>query len=255
MKTKISIGGLFGLILWVSWACTDHKDLDPVTYESNARLQRTLLYSSVNDKNPIAIVDEYTYDPLNRISKVSSPMYNNGTIIGTIKYDLYEYNSAGQLTSISNFNANQYAPSGYLNLRKQIYTYSSNGLKEKQYIEYPQINSFEYTLYTYKNEKLIKEEKFDNKHKLEDYIIYEYNDNRLIKETRYLPNGEINTVSNSIYTNGLNTKTEIYAGSKKEKIREIKKTYDSNRNLIMIESAELAPWSSATSYVMKYEYH
>lgn len=246
---------LSGLMLLLNLGCTDNKDLDLITYEGNAKLKQTLLYSSVNDKKPIAIVDQYEYDNQNRINKVSSPMYDNGKIVGTIKYDLYEYNSAGQLATVTNFNANKYAPSGYLNLKKNLYTYSSNGLKEKQYTEYPQINSFEYTLYSYKDDKLIKAEKYNNKDKLEEYTTYEYTGNRLISETLYSPAGEMNSITNHTYTNGLNTKTEIYRGSTKEKVREIKKTYDSNHNLLMIESTELVPWSSTLSYVMKYEYN
>ena len=256
MKTKKSLFELFGLILLMNFGCTDDKDLDLTTYEGTAKLKRTLLVTSADAQVPINIIDEYEYDNQWRISKVSSPWYNNGNIIGTVKYDLYKYNSSGQLTSISNFNANTNTPSGYINLKNYIYTYHPNGLKEKQYIEYPQINSFEYTWYFYNDNKLVKTERHNNKDEIEDYTTFEYNGNRLIKETLYSSNGEVNTITSHLYTNGLNIKTEIFRGNNgKDKLREIKKTYDSNYNLIIIESTELTSYSSMSSYVMKCEYY
>ncbi|MEJ1240495.1 hypothetical protein WBG78_20295 [Chryseolinea sp. T2] len=254
MRIEKSLSWLFALILLIAFGCTDDKDLDFTTYEGNAKLKRSSMYSSVNDAEPIAIVDEYEYDSQGRISKVSSPLYNNGQVVGTVKYDLYEYNSHGQLTTVSNFNANSGSPTGYINLTNYSYTYSTNGLKEKQLIEYPQINSFEYITYFYKDDKLTKSEKYNSKDELQDYTVYEYNGDRLVKETWYSSKNEVNRITNHIFTNGLNTETMIYGGSNNEKIREIRKTYDANYNLIMIESTELATWSSATSYVMRYEY-
>ena len=256
MKTKKSLFELFGLILLMYFGCADDKNSDFTTYEGNAKLKRTLLYASVDAQSPINIIDEYEYDTQGRINKVSSPWYSNGNIIGTVRYDLYEYNSSGQLTSISNFNANTNAPSEYINLKNCIYRYYPNELKEKQYIEYPLINSFEYILYFYNDNKLIMTERHNKKDEIEDYTTFEYNGNRLSKETLYSSNGDVNTITSHLFLNGLNSKTEIYKGNNgKDKLREIKKTYDSNYNLIIIESIELTSYSSMSSYVMKYEYY
>lgn len=251
MTTKKSLFGLSILILFMNFGCNDNKsDLDLPTYEGNAKLKRMLLYPS------LYITSEYEYDNHGRISKVSTPKYDNGTIVGTVDYNLYAYNASGQLISISNFVANTNTPSGYLNLQNHVYTYASNGLKEKQYIEYPQINSVEYTLYFYKDNKLEKAERYDHKDELKYYTTYEYNGNRLTKETLYSPRNEVDEITNHLYSNGLNTKTEVYRGNHgKDKLREIAKTYDSNNNLVMLESTELAIWSSASSYTMKYEYY
>lgn len=255
MKAEKLLSGLLSLLLLMNAGCTDDRDVILPTYEGNAKLKRTLMYSSVDDMNPIAIIDEYEYDSQDRISKVSSPMYDNGSIVGVIEYDLYAYNSSGQLTSISNFNANINAPSGFINLRNYIYDYSPGGEKERQYIEYPQINSFEYTLYSYSGSNLVRAETYNNRDELENFITYEYRGNRLATETLHSSNGEAIRITSHTYLNGLNTKTDVYGGSKKEKIREIGKTYDSNYNLIMLESKELVLWSSASSYVMRYEYY
>lgn len=253
MKTKKISSGLLILILLINFGCSEDSDLEP--FQSDSNLKRTLLYSSTDSKVPISIVDEYNYDNQNRISKVSSPLYDNGNIIGTAKYDLYEYNSIGQLISISNFNANKNSPSGYINLKKYSYTYSSSGLREKQYIEYPQINSFEYALYFYNDNRLIKAEKYDSKEELENYTSYEYSNGNLIKEILHTSIGEALLITNHIYTNGLNTKTEVYLGNGKDKVREIKKIYNSSNNLTMVESNEFSPYSSLMSHVLRYEYY
>ena len=62
----------------------------------------------------VSIVEEYEYDSLDRISRVSSPMYDDGEIAGTISYELYEYNADGQLIRKSNFNSNVNAPTGFI---------------------------------------------------------------------------------------------------------------------------------------------
>jgi len=123
--------------------------------QNGAKLKRILLYSSIDSKNPISIVSEYEYDEVDRISKISSPMYQDGEIVGIIKYDLYGYNSQGQLIRIENFNANGNSPTGFINLKNYIYTYSENGKKEKERIEYPQIGSSEYSLYKYDGGKIL----------------------------------------------------------------------------------------------------
>ena len=102
-------------------------------YQENAKLRRVLLYSSISSDKPLSVSLEYEYDSLDRVFKVSTPRYENGEIIGTIKYDIYEYNLDGQLTKISNFNANCNSPSGFINLKNYVFCYN---LTSQQY---PQI--------------------------------------------------------------------------------------------------------------------
>jgi hypothetical protein len=243
------------LILILNTACKNESvGLEQEANESGALLKRTLLFSSVDEKNPIAITEEFEYDSQGRLSKTSSPLYENGTVKGVSQFNLYEYNSAGQLVRISNFNANINA--GFLNLKNQLFTYFANGLKEKESVEYPQINSSEYTHYFYQGNKLIKAEKYNNKGNLENYTEYKYSGNNLTNETLYTAAGEVNTITNYSYQNGLNTKTEVYRGNNGTvKLREITKTFDSNGNLIILQSKELAAYSSASSFVLKYEYY
>lgn len=255
MKTKRLLVGLFSFIIILS--CEKGNDIKKnESYAENARLKRILLYSTVDSDKPISIVDEYEYDSLNRVKKVSSPMYEDGEIVETIKYDSYEYNSNGQLERISNYNANINSPTGFINLKNYIYSYSDDDLKVKELIEYPQINSFEYSLYKYSGTQLIKVEKYDNTDKLEAYIKYEYNNlGELIKEISYSADDVEISVTTNTYVNGLNTLSEVYSRNQENKIREMNKTYDSNGNLIMIESNELMPYSSLMSHVLRYEYY
>lgn len=84
--------------------CDDNLT-NEITPSGDGKLKRVLLYASIDDQEPINIVEEYEYDSLDRISRVSSPMYDDGEIVGTISYDLYEYNADGQLIRKSNFNS------------------------------------------------------------------------------------------------------------------------------------------------------
>ena len=173
MKSNNIILGLLSLILICS--CQKENDsFNNIINQKGAKLKRILLYSSIDSEDPISIVADYEYDDEDRISKVSSPMYQDGEIAGTIKYDLYNYNSQGQLIKIENFNANSNSPTGFINLKNYIYTYSDNGNQEKEKIEYPQIGSFEYSLYKYERDLLTKIEKYDNSNNLESYIINHY---------------------------------------------------------------------------------
>jgi len=255
MKTKRLIIGFLSLLFILS--CEKDNVINQIeSYPEQAKLKRILLYSSVDSEKPISIVDEYEYDSLKRVHKVSSPMYEDGEIVGTIKYDSYDYNSKGQLERISNYNANINFPTGFINLKNYIYFYSDDDLKIKELIEYPQINSFEYSLFKYSDTQLIKVEKYDNTDKLEAYIKYEYNNlGELIKELSYSADDVAFSVTTNIYVNGFNTLTEVYSGNQENKIREINKTYDSNGNLIMIESNELMPYSALISHVLRYEYY
>jgi len=248
---------LIGLLIFVFLpGCEKDNNVTRITnYAENAKLKRILLYASIDSEEPIAIDSEYEYDSLGRVQKVTAPMHDDGKIVGTIRYDLYEYNSKGQLARISNYNANINSPTGFINLHNRVYFYSDEGLKIKELIEYPQIGSFEYTLFTYSGDKLIKAEKYDNMDKLERNNSYEYNVvGELIKEIAYAYDNAILSVTNTFYKNGVNTLTEVYWGNQEIKTREIRKTYDSSGNLIIKESDELSILSSAMSHVLRYEY-
>ncbi len=257
MRPKVKLLGFFYLTLIFFFSCQKENDpLDNLIDQNGAKIKRILLYSSIDNKDPISIVAEYEYDKEDRISKVSSPMYENGEIVGILKYDLYEYDSQGQLVKIKNYNANINSPSGFINLKNFIYTYSGDRKKEKEVVEYPQIGSFEYSLYKYERDKLTRIEKYNNSNNLEIYILNDYDKSgNLIKETSFGEDNQPISYTQHTYKDGLNVRSDIFAGKEmKEHVREIIRTYDENKNLIILESNELSLYSSMMSHVLKYEY-
>ncbi|EON77210.1 hypothetical protein ADIS_2290 [Lunatimonas lonarensis] len=233
------------------WACNSTEDGLP-SYAINARLKQTVMYNIDGDSKPIGITAQYEYDPQARISKVSSPLYNEGKITGVGSYDLYEYDAKGQLEKIVHFAANLH--SGFINLQTKTYTYSSEGLKTMERVHYPQIGSKEYTQFTYTGQKLAKAEKFNNRDQLETYTEYTYQGDLLETEELYRADGSLLRITRFAYERGLNTKEEIFLGSTNERFREINRAYDSNRNLVQMTSRELSPVSSAMSFRLHFEY-
>ncbi|HSI76046.1 MAG TPA: hypothetical protein VK957_09125 [Lunatimonas sp.] len=256
MKKKRFIATLFGLlILAIFSGCQDEEDLSvkDKTYSENAPLQRILLYARADDKNPISIVSEYEYDASGKITKVTSPIYIDGVIKGTSNYDLYEYDAMNRLVKIMSYNANLNA--GFLNLKNTIYSYGSDGLKEKEQLEFPQIGSFEYIRYINQDGRLVEKEHYNGLDKLEMYTELAYNQaGELIEENFYSGDNELFRVIKHSYTNGLQTKSDTFQGLEMEQLREVKRTFDANRNLILLESNELSILSSAHSHVLRYEY-
>ena len=211
---------------------------------------------------------EYEYDNLGRISKVAHPMYENGKMIGDIGYETYIYNTKNQLEKIIYYNSNLYA--GFLNLQTYIYSYDNNGNKLKTLIEYPVINETDSILYFYEGNRLVRENKysygtfFDGDNNaytgLSSYTKYEYdNQGNLVKEANYSRvNDTFLGFSVHIYQDGLNVQTDVFINYNvigQTKLREIRRYYDNNDNLIYLESEELSPLSSSMSYINKYEYY
>lgn len=255
MKTKF----LFGLLIIIlTCGCEEEKiSYENPVYSGNAKLKRISCYSSGNSEIPIGIVAEYEYDDEGKISKVSIPMYDSGDIIGLSQYDVYIYNSQDQLIKIENFNANINSPTGFINLKNTAYTYFDNGKIEKIHVEYPIINTFEYFLYRYDNDNLSRIEKYGKSDNLESYIANEYdNFGNLVKEISYGDDNQPYSYTQHLFENGLNIQSDIFSGeNNKEHVREIFRSYDKNGNLIILESNELVTYSSAMSYIWKYEYY
>lgn len=246
---QISLG--LGLMIILNLSACQKEDLNPEP--GNGKIKRIMLYSSPFSVSPISIVQEFEYDENGRISRTSSPMYQDGTIVGTISYDLYYYNDADQLVRKENFNANSNSPTGFYNLVNRIYSYSPSGKLIKEVMEYPLGGPAEYIVYGYRNGLLNKTEFYNNRNQLETYAISYYdNSERLIREVRYSSDNEIISTTKHFYKGSLLVKSDVYHGE--THMREIKRSYDSNNNLLILESYELVAYSSASSYVLKYEY-
>ena len=251
MKTNWLTLGLGLLLILNLLSCQKGEDLS--TIQGNAKVKRILLYFSLDSDTPTSIVKEFEYDENGRISRTSSPMYQDGTIVGTISYDLYYYNTAYQLIKKENFNANLNSPTGFINLINYSYAYSNDGRMTKETIEYPRIGTSKDILYEFKDNQLTAVKYYNEKNLLETYILNQYDKSeRLIKETRYAWDDKIISVTTHNYQGHLLVKSDVFQGD--THMREIKRTYDSNNNLLILESKELVGWSSALSYFHKYEY-
>ena len=239
------------LMMILNLAACQKEDLNPEP--GIGKVKRILLYSSMSSDTPISIAQEFEYDENGRISRTSAPMYQDGTIVGTIYYDLYYYNDADQLVRKENFNANSNSPTGFINLVNRLYTYSPKGKLIRETVEYPQGGPGESIIYEYKNGLLNRTEFYNNKNQLEAYTINHYDGSeRLTREVRYSSEDKIISTTLHSYRGLLLVKSDVYHGE--TRMREIKRTYDSNNNLLVLESYELAGYSSAMSYVLKYEY-
>lgn len=222
--------------------------------QGNAKLKQVLLFSNIDSQDPISIVEEYEYDDNGKISKVSSPMYDNGTIVGTIKYDLYEYNSSDQLIKIMNYNANINSPTGFINLKNTSHIYSTDGKKIKETIDYPLAGISEYSDFEYKNGLLVKIKKY-SQNKLENYTEYKYDkSDKVIKETFYASDDKCISYTIHSYTGSLQTKSDLYT-STNDHYRSINRIFDKNNNIITLESKELSLYSSMMSHVLRYKYY
>lgn len=254
MKANWSLFGTLILLVFISSGC--QKDQTNSTLnQGNAKLKQILLYSKIESVEPISIVEEYEYDDKGRISKSSSPMYDNGVIVGTIKYDLYEYNSSDQLVKKSNFNANLNSPTGYINLQNFIYSYSTDGKKVKESIENLNGIISEFSVYEYKGDQLVKIKKYSN-NTLESYIENQYDKSgRLTKESLFSSDGQGISYTIHTYSGFLQVKSDLFIYNNDTQYRAIKRTFDNNNNLITLESNELALYSNSLSCVLRYKYY
>ncbi len=232
------------------------NDGDVVTipnYPPNANLKCKKLYSS-DGKTFMGISAEYEYNDKGQIAKVTAPIYDKGKSTSVGQYSLYKYNKSGELTQISDYVYNNKSK-GYINLENHYFSYFPNGMKEKEVIMHPIINSYTYMLYEYDDAgRLWKISRYDKDEKLESYSQYKYDkEGNRVKELVYDNQDKVFKIIKHTFSEGNNTLTEVFT-DKNEKFREIKKTYDANGNLIMEASKELSAFSSMMSFVMKYEY-
>jgi hypothetical protein len=254
MKAPRSLSGFFCLLILLFSGCEKVR-IDSNHNQGNAKLKQVLMFSNIDSKEPIGIVEEYKYDEQGRISEISSPMYNNGVIVGTIKYNLYEYNSSDQLAKISNFNANINSPSGFINLQNYFYSYAPDGKKIKESVE--DLNGIisEYSDYEYKDDQLVKIKKYSH-NILESYIENQYDrSGRLIKESFYTSDGHGISYTIHTYSGLLQVKSDIFIYQNDTPYRSVKRTFDDNNNLITLESNELSLSSNMMSFVYRYKYY
>jgi len=219
-----------------------------VSYEKGSKLK--LISNSYGGEIWYA-QSEYEYDNLERISKVSHPMYDNGSIIGVFGYEAYVYNTKNQLVEIEFYNNN--INWGFVNLRSEKYSYDNDGNIIKK------TSREDSNIYYYDKNRLTREDIY-NYGVFIKYTEYEYDkQGNLVKESTYSTQDDTPlNFSIHTYRDGLNVETEVFVFYNvigKTNLRKIRRFYDINDNLIYLESQELSVLSSMMSYTLKYEYY
>jgi hypothetical protein len=236
-------------------ACQKDQPGSVIYPDNGKKLKQILLYPAIDSETPMAIVEEYEYNENGKIAKTTSPMYDNGVIVGTISYNIYEYNAFDQLSQISNYNANLNSPSGFINLNNTLFTYFADGKIATKTIEDQNGSVYEFYLYEYKGDQLVKISKFD-KEKLESYTVNDYDGSgRLTRETFYIADGQCISYTINIYSGMLQIRSDLYTFQKNSMYRTINRTFDSDGNLLILESKELFAYSNMMSFVYRYKYY
>jgi hypothetical protein len=249
--------GLGSLIILTFSSCQKEKNPFLINYHENARLKQIWLYSSIDPEYMIGLQQEYEYNENGQISKVSTPMYKDGKIAGLISYELYEYNSSWQLSEMNKFYNSSTDSSGFRNSGRYIYFYSGDGMLEKKtegtvvgYIR----KSY---LYEYQDGQLIKIKQYNHDNELEICTENQYDSvGNLVKESTYGSDGIGKTYIIHTYSENLLVKSDVFTFKGDVHVREIKRTYDINNNLIILESTELTSFSDFMPHsVLRFVYN
>ena len=247
MIPKRYLFGIISLLIIIASACEKKENTPTCSYPKNAKLKRIVNCGYIETDCPtkecddiVRIEKEYEYDSKGRLEW--ELFHPKG------EYLLYKYNSKDQLAKIEYYG--EYKDD---NLPYQIitYTYSDDGKKIKENIEYVNSNN-QYKLYKYSDNRLTRIDIYEesdelNDYILDDYILLEYDDSgNLVKEAVYNYDGVLRYNIQHEFENGLNVRTY-------ENGNEFVKTYDENDNLVFLEEFRGAG-SSKTNAKFKYEY-
>lgn len=254
MKIQFSLRYLVMTLLPLAFiAC--QPDTEPShNYPENARLIRVSHYPGLELAQEHGTFEEYEYDGEGKLIKTSRPLYRDGERAGIAEYEEYEYDPLKRLAKITYFN--YHIDGGFVNLKNVLFSYDNNGFKEKETIEHPKINSREEVIFHHDGRgRLILKENLNSAQMLESYHLFNYNaHDQLIEESIHDAHDRLIRKHIHHYENGNNTEIKVYVGDTDELLRKITKTFDRNKNLILLQSEELAIYSSATSYTQKFEY-
>lgn len=253
MKIQFSLRVLAMALFPLSFiACQSDTEPSP-NYPENARLVRVLYYAGTQVQDN-ASIEEYEYDGEGKLIKTSRPLFRNGEKVGIAQYAIYEYDLQNRLVKTAFFNSN--INEGFVNLKNILYTYDNQGIKEKEIIEYPRTQSKEEVIFHHDGRgRLILKENLNAAQILDSYHLFKYDaHDQLIEENIYGADDRLMRKHIHHYEHGNNTEIKVYVGDSDELLRKITKRFDQNRNLILLQSEELAIYSSATSYTRIFEY-
>jgi hypothetical protein len=259
MKTRNLLFVLLSMILFSNCQGDDDVELigdrdyhpDIVSYPSGALL-RKVYTTDFEQSEPKWVARVYEYDTNGQLVKVSSPMYDEGTIAGISSYDLYEYNNAGQLIQKKYYNYN--LSGEYWHLQTTHYTYNAEGLIIKELIEYPKTDKSNYSLSHYEKQRLVRKEFFDQE-TLQQTTVYEYKSGQVSREKEYSGSACYEYTTHTYKDDLLITSATYQTKSVEEgPSRIIRYYYDKNHHLVHSTHEELFLYSSMMSFSTWYEY-
>lgn len=225
---------------------------NPVYYPENAKLLRT--YYGAGDENGNTLLEEYEYGENGKISKVTTPYYENGAQKGPLQYEAYTYGSDDRLAEVATYSRTK---DGEFQKRSLLrYTYTSEGLKEKEILESLPDGPSTMKRFYYKEGKTERCELYAEG-ELVNTTLYKYDEKgRISKETTHYEGKPISYILYSYEKReeGIEEMVEYNVGEIDVPQREMKKVYDLNNNLIYFSNRELRLESSRSSYAIYYEY-
>lgn len=260
MKVEMKANGLFTMIMFVLpvlFASCEKNEIDSgnIDYEAhNYRIQDVLypkgsklkcVYQVYNSDSKL-LRDKYTYDDLERISRVDWD-YESWKY-----YNIYGYNSKGQLEKISKFEV--YLENSPDLRQTVIYFYDLEGNKVKEQIE--SSTGVMHNLYQYNGKILMKKENYEED-QLKHYTIYEYENGTLVSEKFYVPDSDDYVTTKHFYDNTLLIYSITYHENPKSGfMSDERKYYDLNDNLIRtVENHPgLSSYSGATEFLVIWEF-
>jgi len=253
MKTNFTFG-LACLIFIVLLSCHKEKVVPP----EPVRLKQVLMYGSLNAREPMRIEEQYEYNDLGQISKISYFYYDTGPLENA----LYDYNSIGQLIKIKHYYGNDTLLETAL-YQINSFTYSDKGKKIKETIAQRDGFVKEQNLFFYTEGRLARIDNYstgDHQSEPRMYTLFEYDEYGLpVREVLYwgITNVPFKWTIHT-FSNGLNVKTVIYKDLNFEDpenvIRVFKRTYDANKKLKILEINQGAASSSVGNFVYRYKY-
>jgi hypothetical protein len=253
MKINFTFG-LASIILLVLLSCHKGKDILP----EPVRLKQVLMYASIDAKEPMRIEEQYEYNEIGQVSKISYFYYDTGPLENAI----YDYNSIGRLIKIKHYYGNDTLLETAL-YQINSFTYSAEGNKVKESIAQRDGFVKEYNLFFYTEGRLSRiENHIDEGIQGETimYTVFEFDDSgQPVREVLYW--GKTNVPFKwtiNTFSNGLNVKTVIYKDENFEDpenvIRVFKRTFDKNKKLKILEINQGPASSSVGNFVYRYIY-
>ncbi len=190
----------------------------------------------------------FTYDSTGRALK--KEIYSPDSV-SLIEYDLYDYDSTGELAREYQFRSNLDSPTGFLLLRVKSYSYSQGRLVNLLDSS-PQAGYAEEYKFDYDKQNLIRTTQY-SRGVLVQTSVCTYLKGTLTKESFFDPRGHLFKHVDYIYRDTRLVETRLFRGAS-EPFKVIRYTFDSAGRLITEDHRITDSFSSESPHVVRYTY-